>query len=105
MSEAKRTIIVHIWDDKSKPGGVDYGLSGYGVKNHEIKCSKQDVTCGLKTGVPHEVTFEVANRSSVDLCFPSDPARAMWVSADGAACPDKACHQDSIVRATEVKDK
>jgi hypothetical protein len=102
MSEARRTIIVHIWDDKTKPGGVDYDLSGYGAKNHEIKCSKQDPKCGMKPGVPHKVTFEIANRSSVDLCFPTDPARAMWVAADGAPCPKQACHQKGVVEATAV---
>ena len=105
MGEAKRTIIVHIFDDKDEPHGVDFGMSGYGVRHDEIRCSKDKAKRGLRRNKPHEVVFEIANRSSKDLLFPSDKKRAMWVSNDGTSCPtSQPANEHAVVKAVKVSD-
>ena len=38
MGEKKRTIIVHAFDDNDQAGGIGFGMSGYGVRQEEIRC-------------------------------------------------------------------
>jgi hypothetical protein len=85
MGESKRTIIVHMFDDDN--GDLQFNMSGYGVHNQEIHCSKDDARRPMKKNQSHTVTFEINNRSSQDLLFPTDPSRAMWVGTDGTTCP------------------
>lgn len=102
MGEAKRTIIVHAFDDDDKPGGIDFGMSGYGVRKDEIYCRKDHPRHPMKKSDEHTIIFELANRSSVDLRFRKNADDAMWVSADDQTCPNSACHQKGVVFATHV---
>ena len=102
MGEARRTIIVHAFDKEGEPCGVGFGMSGYGVRQDEIRCRKDHPRHPMKKKDEHTIVFELANRSSVDLKFRSKPDDAMWVAADDQTCPDTACHQKHVVFATHV---
>lgn len=106
MGEARRTIIVHIFDDENGENGLGFGLSGYGVRNQEIRCSKDDARPPMKKNQAHNVVFEINNRSSRDLVFPTDPARAMWVGSDATTCPKATppAHSDFPVKGRSVSD-
>ena len=94
MSHANRTIIVHAFDDDKAPKKVGFRMSGFGVDREEIAC-KKDERPPMKASDPHHVTFELANRSSVDLRFPRRASDAMWVSDNDRDCPENAvCHGD-----------
>jgi hypothetical protein len=85
MGNARRTILVHIWDDIEAQNGINFGMSGFGVQKDEITCAKG--------AMPHEdsnsVTFEINNRSNRNWLFPSDENDAMWVSENGSDCPQR----------------
>ena len=83
MGNAKRTILVDIWDDPTKPNGLGFGMAGFDVQNDEIKCSKN----GMKKSEPNKVTFEINNRSTKTWLFPTDKLDAMWVGANAKDCP------------------
>jgi len=104
MGEAKRTIVVHMFDDQN--GDLQFNMSGFGVRNHEIRCSKDDPRRPMKKNQPHTVTFEINNRSSKDLVFPTDPARAMWVGSDATTCPKATppAHGDFPLKGRTVSD-
>lgn len=105
MGEAKRTIIVHAFEDENADGGVGFSMSGYGVRNGEIKCSKDKARGnGMGQNDSHDVTFELADHTELELRFPDDPADAMWVSPNDSDCPKTAVHQDSVICATNVLD-
>jgi hypothetical protein len=104
MGEAKRTIIVHAFDDKNEPNGIGFGMSGFGVRfGDEIHCSKDDPDARMKKNDAHEITFELADRTTKGLLFPTDKKLAMWVSANDQDCPNSARHRDGIV-AVKVSD-
>jgi hypothetical protein len=88
MGEAKRTIIVHIYDNKDEPNELGFGLSGYGVDKDEIKCAKD--TSGMRAQEAHKITFEINDRSSRNWLFPTNAANAMWVGSDSTDCPQTA---------------
>ena len=102
MGEARRTIIVHAYDDNSEPNDVGFSMSGYGVRNNEIKCAKDKARGGMPKERAHEVVFELADRTDLELRFVDDLANAMWVSDNDTDCPHVAAHQNTVVRATEV---
>lgn len=93
MGEAKRTIIVHIFDQAAGDNGLGFGMSGFGVQarqidnkpNFEIKCAKDKA--GMAKKDPHKVTFEINNRSSKDLLFAHLEKNAIWVSENATDCP------------------
>ena len=43
MGNAKRTILVNIWDDPDAPNGIQFNLSGYDVQNNEVSCASRFV--------------------------------------------------------------
>ena len=102
MGEAKRTVIVHAYDDDDEDCGVGFGMSGYGVRQNEIHCKKDNPKHRMKKSDPHTIIFELANRSSRDLRFPKDPDDAMWVAADDQSCPEDPCHQKQVVFGVNV---
>ena len=102
MGEAKRTIIVHAFDKDGEPHGIGFGMSGFGVKQDEIRCKKDNARQRMKQSDPHTIVFELANRSKLDLRFPQNPDDAMWVAPDDQTCPDNAQHQKQVVFATNV---
>jgi hypothetical protein len=83
MGNAKRTILVHIWDDPEAPNGIQFGMSGFGVQKDEITCAKGS----LPKADSNSVTFEINNRSNRNWLFPTDESDAMWVSDNGTDCP------------------
>ena len=88
MGDVRRTIIVHIYDDTSKPNDLGFGMSGYGVHGDEIKCGKD--RSGMSKKDPHKITFEINNRTSRNFLFPNDAKNAMWVGNDATTCPKTA---------------
>jgi hypothetical protein len=105
MGEARRTIIVHAYDDKYEPCEVGFSMSGYGVRNDQIRCDKDKAKGGMKKSQPHVVVFELANRSSVDLQFPENPDVAMWVSDDHSTCLDQQpANPHPVIKAVSVSD-
>ena len=102
MGEMKRTVIVHAYDDDDEQHGGGFGMSGYGVRQDEIHCKKDNPRYRMKTSDAHTIVFELANRSSKTLRFPPNPDDAMWVAADDQNCPGNACHQKQVVFGTGV---
>ena len=102
MGEAKRTVIVHAFDDDDEPAGIGFGMSGYGVSQGEIRCRKDNPKQKMKKSDHHTIVFELANRSSVDLKFRSNPDDAMWVAPDDQTCPNTPQHQKQVVLGTHV---
>jgi len=90
MGQASRTIIVHAFDDDDAPKGIGFRMSGLGVDREEIKCAKDGTRPPMKKTDPHHVTFELANRSSVELRFPRRASDAIWVSENDRDCPERA---------------
>lgn len=84
MGNARRTVLVNIWDDPDAPNGIRFNLSGYDVQNNEVKCSKG----GMKKDEPNKVTFEINSRSDRKWLFPSDAGNAMWVAGNANDCPE-----------------
>lgn len=85
MGDRKRTIIVHAF--KNNEGELDYSMSGYGVTDHEIKCTK-DGREKMHKNESHLITFELADRTDLGLKFMDKP-NCMWVSDDNRTCPDR----------------
>jgi hypothetical protein len=96
MGQASRTIIVHAFDDDDAPKGVGFRMSGLGVDREEIKCDKEGTRPPMHRNDPHHVTFELANRSSVDLRFPPRVSDAIWVSDNDRDCPERAAAHDEF---------
>jgi len=93
MGEARRTILVHIWDDDEGQNGLGFGMSGFGVDKDEIKCAKDKA--GMGKDDPHKITFEINNRTTRDLRFPDkNPHDAMWVGPNSTTCPQTAPTKD-----------
>ena len=83
MGNARRTILVHIWDDTEAENGIQFGMSGFGVQKGEITCAKE----GMHKDEPNKITFEINNRSTRNWLFPSDERNAMWVASNATDCP------------------
>jgi len=83
VGNARRTLLVNIWDDPQAPNGIQFNLSGYGVQNNEVKCDKN----GMPKDESNKVTFEINNRSVRNWLFPADETSAMWVGSDAQDCP------------------
>lgn len=96
MGQASRTLLVHAVDDRDAPDGIRFQLSGFGVTDDEVKCSKDECRPKMKKSEQHKVVFELANLSSRDLRFPSDATDAIWVGHDDQLCPDTPRHNPEI---------
>ena len=104
MGEARRTIIVHAFDDENAATGVGFSMSGYGVRGEEIKCSKDKARGnGMGKDDEHKITFELADHTDLELRFPAKQD-AMWVSPNDVDCPDCPVHQNDVVTATDTSD-
>lgn len=101
MGEARRTILVHIWDDKDEPNGLGFGMSGYGVDKDKIKCGKNEA--GLRKSEGHKITFEINNRSSRAWLFPEDGYNGMWVGTDATDCPKSLPRQNPEFPTKDMK--
>ena len=99
MGNAKRTILVNIWDDPDAPNGIQFNLSGYGVKQGEITCSKG----GMPKTDSNKITFEINNRSNRNWLFPKNEANAMWVSGNSTDCPEQCPPENPEFPANKVK--
>lgn len=95
MGQANRTIIVHAFNDDNAHKGIGFRMSGLGVDREDIRCDKDGTRPPMHKTDPHHVTFELANRSNVELRFPARASDAMWVSDNDRDCPESAvCHRD-----------
>ena len=86
MGQADRTVIVHAFDDQNAPNGIGFNLSGFDVRNEEIRCSKDDARPKMHKSDKHKITFELANRSSTNLSFVSRATDAIWTGKDDRNC-------------------
>jgi hypothetical protein len=103
VGEKRRTIIVQAFEAPGKDYGVDFNLSGYGAHKEKIVCDKRKAKEGMKKTEPHVIVFELNNRTELDLAFPSDRRKAMWVSDDDSTCPETQPPKDHpVIFATSV---
>lgn len=86
MGQAERTVIVHAFDDKGAASGIGFNLSGFDVRDEEIRCSKDDARPKMHKADKHRITFELANRSSTNLRFADRASDAIWTGKDDRDC-------------------
>lgn len=95
MGQADRTVIVHAYDDEKAPDGIGFNLSGFDVRDQEIRCSKDDARPKMHKSDKHKIIFELANRSSTNLSFVTRATDAIWTGKDDRDCA-KGMQNDEI---------